>query len=272
MNTYPAMRTPIEDDRFSCARTRGQFDHPPGDDQAGGRRRELQRGAYASFPAPRVAEVAWQESGEERLRILVATTLPAFADGLRGWLDIPEGSVVGICGDVAVLPVAVQRHRPHLLVATDELASAELVSQIHTSAPQLRVMILIAKEDARHEVGFVQSGAGAVVPVTADRDRVVAAVLALLDGQAIVSTAALHLLAGTGGQSAPSLTPRQRQVLELLAMGKSTAQIAERLVVTPSTVKSHMRHIGERVGVSGRLALAVNARQLLEGGIVSQAM
>jgi DNA-binding CsgD family transcriptional regulator len=52
-------------------------------------------------------------------------------------------------------------------------------------------------------------------------------------------------------------------------MGHTTAQIAQELVVTPSTVKTHIRHIQERFGVPGQLALVANARSLLSAGAVA---
>jgi DNA-binding NarL/FixJ family response regulator len=233
--------------------------------------RRLERGTYVSFPSAWTAEPEWRDA-RDGARILVASTQPAFADGLCGWLDDPGGGllVVGVCVAAEDLCGAVRLHQPVAVVATDDLASPDVVAGVHATSPEVRVLVLVSGDDPRRDAGLVRAGAGAVIPVTANRGEFVRAIQALLGGQAVVTTAALGVLAGTDGPDTPTLTHRQREVLELLATGSSTAQIAARLVVTPSTVKTHMRQIGERFGVSGQLALAVNARQLLDGGFVSR--
>ena len=251
---------------------RVQLDYPGSGDDVRRRPRRLDRGMFMSFSSQSAEEDERPEGPDRGPRVLVAATQPALVDGLCGWLNRPGVGLraTGTCVAAADLSDTVTRHGPVLVVTTDELASAATVAEINTANPQVLVMVLVAGDNPRRDASMVRSGAGAVVPITADRQRVVRAIYALLDGQAVVSAAALSLVAGNTPNDTPSLTQRQREVLEILAGGNSTAQIAERLVVTPSTVKTHIRQIGERFGVTGHLAIAVNARQLLDSGITSQ--
>lgn len=109
--------------------------------------------------------------------------------------------------------------------------------------------------------------------MSAPRREVLRAVCDVIIGRSVVSAAGVRFLADERIEPGPhAFTVRQREVLELLADGLSTAQIAERLVVTPSTVKTHLSRLGGRLGLSGQRALAVNASALLARDVVGDAM
>ena len=155
---------------------------------------------------------------------------------------------------------------PHgvVVVVSDEIASPEVLGEIAGWSGGARVLVMASDTSAQREVELVGFGVGAVLRFGASQPETLRAVEALLAGTAVVSVEALGLIAASPmPEGPPMLTGRQRQVLELLATGQSTQQIASRLVVTPSTVKTHLRVIGERFGLAGQRALAVNAHRLL---------
>lgn len=207
--------------------------------------------------------------GDDRAPIVVATTMGAFADGLVGWLSDPSTgwTVTGVCTASDALVATVDDSRPAVVVATDEVAAPATFMELVARLPTIKVLVLCAAFDAHVEASLVRSGVGAVLPASVRRGQVIDAVSALLGGRAVVSAEALHLVALGAGPGGVALTKRQREVLELLALGSSTAQIAERLVVTPSTVKTHIKLIGERFGVSGQLAVAAHAHRLLNPAV-----
>lgn len=197
-------------------------------------------------------------------RVLIVTHLPALADGVTQWLgDLGNGWSISVRNaDRRGAHRAVRDHQPTLVVATDECDLERIVEVVGAQTPRPRLLVIVLQEDVPREAGLVRMGVTAVVSATADRTDFLRAVEDVLRGRAVLSADAIAA-AAVGPDRPADLTPRQRDVLEHLALGRSTAQIAEALVVTPSTVKTHIRHLQERLGVDGHLALVANAQHVL---------
>jgi two-component system nitrate/nitrite response regulator NarL len=195
---------------------------------------------------------------------VVATSLPAFGVGLESWLDDPTRGwrVSARCGSAvdAILPAS-RIDRP-CVIATDELDGVLLGQELLRQVPGTVLLMLAAGPSETREAELVRAGATGVLPLTADRHDVVRAVSDLLRGRTVVSAAALRLLAGEPTDST-ELTSRQQDVLRLLGEGLSSTEIADRLMLAPSTVKTHISRMGERLGLTGQRALALNAATLL---------
>lgn len=114
---------------------------------------------------------------------------------------------------------------------------------------------------------MLRAGARAVLETRTSRDELVGTADALIHGRCIASAAAMERLA-EGPPQVPELTERQWEILRLLAESRSTADIAEKLYLTQSTVKTHIGRIAARVGLSGRQELEARAAQLLQTGRV----
>jgi DNA-binding NarL/FixJ family response regulator len=71
----------------------------------------------------------------------------------------------------------------------------------------------------------------------------------------------MKLATNSSGADDPVLTPREAEVLELLGLGLSNAEIAQRLFIAPSTVKVHVRHVLEKLGVRNRVQAALMAKR-----------
>lgn len=195
---------------------------------------------------------------------VVATSLPAFGVGLESWLNdsVRRWQVRARCGSAvdAIVPAS-QIARP-CVVATDELDGVLLGNELQRQVPGTVLLILSAGQSEAREAELVRAGATGVLSLTAERRDVVRAVAELLRGGTVVSAGALRVLADTP-PDAMELTSRQQDVLRLLGEGLSSTEIANRLTLAPSTVKTHISRMGERLGLTGQRALALNAATLL---------
>lgn len=223
---------------------------------------DLQLGRHVAPATEASQEVP---SGAGRRQILVVSDVPALCDGLAGWLTqgSPHWRVIS-CGSISEAVEVLRNQSTQLVIATEECVSRELVGEV-ASPPAHRLLVLgRTPADVEREASLVQRGASAVVPLHCPRTELVSVVARVLAGEAVIRAEALDLVVRSRNARGPTLTERQRQVLELLASGCTTAEIAQCLVVTPSTIKSHLRNIEQRHGVDGgRLGLAVNAQRIL---------
>lgn len=216
-----------------------------------------------------VDERASREVDGSQRRILIVTQVPALADGLILWLRElgPGWTVIGRSPEGRGAVAAVREHRPSLVVATDDCPLEPFIDAAHSSAEGPRLLVVALRGDVAREAALVRMGVTAVVAATAHRTELLRAVDDVLRGRAVLRADAISV-AAVGHDGPAGLTPRQRDVLEHLAQGRSTAQIAEALVVTPSTVKTHIRHLQERLGVDGHRALVANAQTVLAASSV----
>src|SRR3954447_571533 len=133
-------------------------------------------------------------------------------------------------------------------------------------APALGVLVLPMHDDARSVVQALRAGARGYLLKGAGRDELVRAVLAvaagaeLYDAKVSRRVIAFHSGAPVGSAGLPDLTPRELQVLELLAGGERNAAIARRLGMTDKTVRNHVSAILTKLRVPDRTAAALRAR------------
>jgi DNA-binding NarL/FixJ family response regulator len=189
-----------------------------------------------------------------RPRVLLADDHRMVAEGLRTLLEV-EFDLVGIVEDGRALIEAVQRLRPNVVV-TDitmpHLNGIDALVQLRRDDRDVRVVLLTMHKDIAYARRAIDAGAlGYVLKHSASTELVVA-VRAALDGRTYVTPAlAGELLQafrdGTPRTADPAalLTPRQREILQLLTEGCSAKVIAARLTISPRTVEFHKYHMME---------------------------
>jgi two-component system nitrate/nitrite response regulator NarL len=135
---------------------------------------------------------------------------------------------------------------------------------------QTRVLLLSAFTDSGLVYEALQTGASGYLPKEAKRDEIVDAVLACSRGETVLPS---ELTAGLVSEirvrrvtDTPVLTDREREILGLIASGKSLPDIAKELYLGVTTVKTHVQHLYEKLGVSDRAAAVAEAmrRRLIE--------
>jgi two-component system nitrate/nitrite response regulator NarL len=209
-----------------------------------------------------------------KVRVVVADDHPLYREGVvraltaSGQVDVvaeAEGGREALTEIQTQAPdVALLDYR---LPDLDGVAVAHAVTRDHLPT---RVLLLSAFTDSGLVYKALQAGASGYLPKEAKREQIVDAVLACARGETVVPP---QLTAGLVSEirmrtvdDAPVLTEREREILRLIAAGKSLPEIARELYLGVTTVKTHVSHLYEKLGVSDRAAAVAEAmrRKLIE--------
>ena len=194
----------------------------------------------------------------------------------------PDISVVDQAGSLAAARAALAEKEVDLAVVDLGLPDGdgvELVPDVRAANPDAAVLILTAVTDRRHLARAIEAGAAGVLNKAAALDEILGTVRRAAAGEALHSARELmdllELLRDAGRAreeerrakaALDRLTPREREILQLLAEGLSDKEIAERLYLSGKTVRSHVASILTKLGVDSRLQALVFA--LRHGAVV----
>jgi serine/threonine-protein kinase PknK len=175
-------------------------------------------------------------------------------EGMAGLLEQADFEVIGQAGTGPELLALVREHRPRLVVVDIRMPPAYLTEgldaarQIREELPQTAIMILSAHAEVEHALDLLAAGhrSGYLLKSrVADVDEFVAALTRIVNGGSVVDQALVGELLSSPRVDDPleEITPREREVLALMAQGRSNAGIARTLVVTEGTVEKHVHSI-----------------------------
>jgi len=197
-----------------------------------------------------------------RCRILLADDHVVVRQGLRKILEEHrEWEVVAEAGDGREALRLAEQHQPDIAiidVAMPMLNGVEATRQLTRRVPGIRVLALSMYSDEAYVTAIIRAGAaGYLLKDSADVD-LVTAVTALSAGKSYFSPAiAQVMLDGYRGQlderatvdAYDTLSPREKEIFQLIAEGKTNKDIAALLFISPSTVETHRAHIFEKIGL-----------------------
>ena len=212
---------------------------------------------------------------EPRVTVLVADDHPLFREGLaRAVRERPGLELVGEVGDGRAALDGIRELSPAVAVVDLRLPGldgVEIANAVARDALPTRVLVLSAFTEPRLIYEAMAAGAAGYYSKDADREAVLDAVAALARGESRVEPRLQNALFGelherARDTEAPVLSPRERQILTLMAEGASAPAIGKQLYLAAATVKSHQARIYGKLGVSDRAAAVAEAmrRGLLE--------
>jgi len=213
-------------------------------------------------------------SYQPRVKVVVADDHPVTRDGIvRALKSSGKIEVLADVADGRAALTAIRDLRPAVALIDYKLPELDGIEVIHAVARDgyaTNVVLLSAFDDSSVIYKALAEGAAGYLTKDSDSDEIVAAVLKCATGATYLPTELAGALAGevkmrTRGQSA-LLTPRETEVVQMIAEGLSVAEIAARLYVAPSTVKTHVQNLYDKLGVSDRGAAVAEAmrRRLVE--------
>ena len=227
-----------------------------------------------------------------RIQLLLVDDHSLFRRGLRALLEQDERfEVCGEAGDVGEALRALGRLSPDVILLDNHLPGVrgvDALPSIKDAAPRARVLMLTVSEDAQDLAAALQAGADGYLLKTVESDQLCDAIVKVLDGDSVVSPEMMTKLVSAfrtlpasdsapaplvpagqdsrapsadarNGEALQTLSPREREILALIARGDSNKLIARALDIAETTVKIHVQHILRKLELSSRVQAAVFA-------------
>jgi DNA-binding NarL/FixJ family response regulator len=212
------------------------------------------------------------------VRVLVVDDQQLVRDGIASLLGIQPG--IEVVGTAADGHEALQRAAdldPDVVlmdVRMPGIDGVEATRRIRKAVPETAILVLTMYDEDATVFTAMQAGARGYLLKGAEQDEIADAIRAVVRGQAIFGAAiASRLLdhfanppAGVADDPFPELTPREKEILVLLAQGRRTADIAQTLHLSPKTVSNNLTTIFAKLEVADRTAAVIRARERGLGG------
>ncbi len=203
----------------------------------------------------------------QKVRVIVADDHPLFRDGLvRALSGSGLVDVVAEAQDGPSALAAIQEHQPQVALLDHQMPGmdgAQVAAAVLRDELPTRVLLVSANNDAAIVYHALQQGAAGFLPKESSRSEIVNAVLDCAAGRDVVAPALASGLAAEirrrAEPSGPALSAREREVLKMIAAGGSIPMIAKSLFLAPSTVKTHVQRLYEKLGVGDRAAAVAEA-------------
>jgi DNA-binding NarL/FixJ family response regulator len=205
---------------------------------------------------------------------LIADDHPIFRDGLRALLNtVPDFQVVGEASDSESVIRLVQEVKPDILLldwALSRLDKMSILREIEASGLQVRTLLIGVVLDKADILQALQLGAWGVVLGNSTTRMLIEGIRTVMEGQYWIGQESVTSLVEAlrdfgmpahnhGPRRDFELTPRELEIIDTIVAGYSNADIAVNFSLSEHTVKHHITHIFDKLGVSNRLELALFA-------------
>lgn len=208
----------------------------------------------------------------DRIRVLIADDHTIVRSGLRLLLEAePDIDVVGEALEGGEALLMVEKHLPDVVlmdITMPGMDGLEATRRIKASWPQVKVLVLTMHRSDEYFFEMLKAGASGYILKGAETSDLIHAVRVVGRGEVFLyPTMAQKLVKDYlnftkwGEEAGSSLSPREKEILRLLSEGCSTKEIAEKLVISPSTVHSHRSNLMTKLGLNSRRELVQYARQ-----------
>jgi DNA-binding NarL/FixJ family response regulator len=204
------------------------------------------------------------------IRVLLVDDNAAFRAGMTRLLaTIPDFEMCGTAADGATGVQAALQRQPDVVlmdIAMPHTNGIEATRLLHDQAPHIGVVVMTMLEADDAVSQALRAGARGYLVKGAPQSEIVETIRGVHAGRAIIGAATAKQLGSIFALSTPpdpfpELTPRERSVLEALAAGASTSQIAHRLGLSDKTVRNHLSNIFTKLRVTDRTQAVIKARE-----------
>ena len=209
---------------------------------------------------------------ERPVRVLLVDDDDLMRAGLRSVLSSDDGiEVVGEAGDGRAALDEIRKLRPDLVlmdIRMPELDGISATREVLASEPELKVVVLTTFEEDDYIFEALSAGASGFLLKRTKPEELIAAIHTVADGDSLLSPSVTRRVidrmagqpaAALSGAQLEALTPRERQVLELVGRGLSNQEIAEAFFIEESTVKTHVKRILMKLGLRDRVQAVILA-------------
>ncbi|GAA1014905.1 DNA-binding response regulator [Acrocarpospora pleiomorpha] len=198
------------------------------------------------------------------IRVMIVDDHPVVREGLRGMLDADPGiTVAGEAGSGDEAVVRARELQPDVTLMDLRMPGGDGVSAITrmlADRPGARVIVLTTYESDQDIVRAVEAGAAGYLLKDTSRADLLSAISAAARGETVLSpSVATKLVTRLRAPVADSLSPRETEVLSLVARGLTNAEIGRELFISETTVKTHLLRVFGKLGVSDRTAAVTTA-------------
>lgn len=210
---------------------------------------------------------------DEMIRVVLVDDHPVYREGLSMLLDSMDGvSVVATAADGAAAIAEVDRTEADVVVMDvqmpklDGIEATRVITERH---PHLAVLILTMSEEDSTVFAAMRAGARGYLVKGADQQQIMAAIRTVAGGELVFGAAIARQVsdffsappAAWNAVAFPQLTAREREVLDLLAAGRTNPQIAQALFLSPKTVRNNVSNIFAKLQVADRTEAILRARE-----------
>ena len=206
---------------------------------------------------------------QKQIRVLIVEDHQVVADGLSALLnDQPDMTVVGSAASVADSVARAEDLKPDVAVVDFRLTDgtgADAGLGIRQVRPDTKLIFLTREDSDAARFAAIEAGASAFIHKSQAASDVVNAIRTVAAGGTLFTPRTIATLLNKRREmdsQLESLTPREKEVLRLMAEGTSSRNIAARLGISYTTVRTHIRSLGSKLGVHSKLEVIVKAREL----------
>ncbi|HZS00738.1 MAG TPA: response regulator transcription factor [Chloroflexota bacterium] len=200
------------------------------------------------------------------IRLLVVDDHPVVRQGITAVLRWePDLEIVGEAADGREALRLILEHRPDVVLLDlrlPEMSGVEVMQQARVQAPEVRFLVLTTYDTDSYIAPALAAGARGYLLKDASLDELLRGVRAVMEGRAALEPAvAARLLDRMADPQGSELSDREREVLRLLVAGASNKGVAQQLHLSENTVKAHISHIFNKLGVQSRAEAVAVALQ-----------
>ena len=205
----------------------------------------------------------------ERTRVLIVEDHQVVAEGLAALINDQEDmTVVGAAGTVVESVERVIELKPDLVLVDFRLTDgtgADAATAIRQMRPDTKLIFLTREDSDAARIAALEAGASGFIHKSRAAQEVVDAIRTVAEGGTLFTPRTIATLLNTRREvesQLEKLTPREKEVLRLMADGTSSRDIASQLGISYTTVRTHIRSLGSKLGVHSKLEAIVKAREL----------